>query len=229
MWSGRGDLNSRPPAPKAGASPNCATPRTARSVAVALLMLALRWGRDRPVVARARRARQPAFPAPGGPGHRLHARSVARSVWEPRRSGLHELSPGVAALWAACDGRPLGELIDGILTERRARGAGPASADGPKQCAVCGCCGRWSMPAPESPAPSSIARAPVPARVELRAARGGPERCGSRSSLPTRTRLSPARTWPPRDRQPASAAGPIVGGGSQVAARRRRWWSCWAA
>src|ERR1700751_1122893 len=26
-WSGRGDLNSRPPAPKAGALPGCATPR----------------------------------------------------------------------------------------------------------------------------------------------------------------------------------------------------------
>jgi hypothetical protein len=27
FWSGRGDLNSRPPAPKAGALPGCATPR----------------------------------------------------------------------------------------------------------------------------------------------------------------------------------------------------------
>ena len=27
LWSGRGDLNSRPPAPKAGALPGCATPR----------------------------------------------------------------------------------------------------------------------------------------------------------------------------------------------------------
>src|SRR5215469_14055672 len=27
VWSGRGDLNSRPPAPKAGALPGCATPR----------------------------------------------------------------------------------------------------------------------------------------------------------------------------------------------------------
>ena len=27
IWSGRGDLNSRPPAPKAGALPGCATPR----------------------------------------------------------------------------------------------------------------------------------------------------------------------------------------------------------
>src|ERR1039458_4848231 len=26
-WSGRGDLNARPPAPKAGALPGCATPR----------------------------------------------------------------------------------------------------------------------------------------------------------------------------------------------------------
>jgi hypothetical protein len=26
-WSGRGDSNPRPPAPKAGALPNCATPR----------------------------------------------------------------------------------------------------------------------------------------------------------------------------------------------------------
>jgi hypothetical protein len=28
-WSGRGDLNARPPAPKAGALPGCATPRHA--------------------------------------------------------------------------------------------------------------------------------------------------------------------------------------------------------
>ena len=27
VWSGRGDLNARPPAPKAGALPGCATPR----------------------------------------------------------------------------------------------------------------------------------------------------------------------------------------------------------
>src|SRR4029077_7688071 len=27
IWSGRGDLNARPPAPKAGALPGCATPR----------------------------------------------------------------------------------------------------------------------------------------------------------------------------------------------------------
>jgi hypothetical protein len=27
VWSGRWDLNSRPPAPKAGALPGCATPR----------------------------------------------------------------------------------------------------------------------------------------------------------------------------------------------------------
>ena len=27
LWSGRGDLNARPPAPKAGALPGCATPR----------------------------------------------------------------------------------------------------------------------------------------------------------------------------------------------------------
>ena len=27
FWSGRGDLNARPPAPKAGALPGCATPR----------------------------------------------------------------------------------------------------------------------------------------------------------------------------------------------------------
>ena len=30
MWSGRGDLNPRPPAPKAGALPGCATPRRRR-------------------------------------------------------------------------------------------------------------------------------------------------------------------------------------------------------
>jgi hypothetical protein len=30
-WSGRGDLNSRPPAPKAGALPGCATPRHVES------------------------------------------------------------------------------------------------------------------------------------------------------------------------------------------------------
>src|SRR5438309_10828032 len=29
VWSGRGDLNARPPAPKAGALPGCATPRHA--------------------------------------------------------------------------------------------------------------------------------------------------------------------------------------------------------
>ena len=29
LWSGRGDLNARPPAPKAGALPGCATPRHA--------------------------------------------------------------------------------------------------------------------------------------------------------------------------------------------------------
>jgi hypothetical protein len=29
IWSGRGDLNARPPAPKAGALPGCATPRHA--------------------------------------------------------------------------------------------------------------------------------------------------------------------------------------------------------
>src|SRR5436190_13165299 len=30
IWSGRGDLNARPPAPKAGALPGCATPRLPR-------------------------------------------------------------------------------------------------------------------------------------------------------------------------------------------------------
>ena len=29
-WSGQGDLNSRPPAPKAGALPDCAMPRASR-------------------------------------------------------------------------------------------------------------------------------------------------------------------------------------------------------
>ena len=29
VWSGRGDSNARPPAPKAGALPGCATPRLA--------------------------------------------------------------------------------------------------------------------------------------------------------------------------------------------------------
>jgi hypothetical protein len=32
VWSGRGDLNARPPAPKAGALPGCATPRQLRSL-----------------------------------------------------------------------------------------------------------------------------------------------------------------------------------------------------
>ena len=32
-WSGREDLNLRPPAPKAGALPDCATPRTCASIA----------------------------------------------------------------------------------------------------------------------------------------------------------------------------------------------------
>src|SRR3989454_951264 len=31
-WSGRGDLNARPPAPKAGALPGCATPRLSTSL-----------------------------------------------------------------------------------------------------------------------------------------------------------------------------------------------------
>jgi hypothetical protein len=30
-WSGRQDLNLRPPAPKAGALPNCATPRSTQA------------------------------------------------------------------------------------------------------------------------------------------------------------------------------------------------------
>src|SRR6218665_1890904 len=33
MWSGRGDLNSRPPAPKAGALPSCATARPVHGIA----------------------------------------------------------------------------------------------------------------------------------------------------------------------------------------------------
>ena len=32
LWSGRGDLNPRPPAPKAGALPGCATPRIFRGL-----------------------------------------------------------------------------------------------------------------------------------------------------------------------------------------------------
>src|SRR6185369_1313027 len=35
VWSGRGDLNARPPAPKAGALPGCATPRQVRDTALA--------------------------------------------------------------------------------------------------------------------------------------------------------------------------------------------------
>ena len=31
FWSGRGDLNARPPAPKAGALPGCATPRQVKN------------------------------------------------------------------------------------------------------------------------------------------------------------------------------------------------------
>src|SRR5687767_15609904 len=36
-WSGREDLNLRPPAPHAGTLPGCATPRRDRSIADALL------------------------------------------------------------------------------------------------------------------------------------------------------------------------------------------------
>ena len=34
VWSGRLDLNQRPPAPKAGALPGCATPRLASIIAI---------------------------------------------------------------------------------------------------------------------------------------------------------------------------------------------------
>src|SRR5947209_820179 len=37
IWSGRGDLNARPPAPKAGALPGCATPRQKCSLDSSLL------------------------------------------------------------------------------------------------------------------------------------------------------------------------------------------------
>ena len=35
----------------------------------------------------------------------------AAVVWEPSRRALHELSPAAAALWAALDGRPFGDVI----------------------------------------------------------------------------------------------------------------------
>src|SRR5208283_3021106 len=38
-WSGRGDLNARPPAPKAGALPGCATPRQLTSLILTIFLM----------------------------------------------------------------------------------------------------------------------------------------------------------------------------------------------
>ena len=47
-WSGRGDLNARPPAPKAGALPGCATPRLSTS----LILKCFPWARKRDPLAK---------------------------------------------------------------------------------------------------------------------------------------------------------------------------------
>ena len=85
------------------------------------------------------------------PGVRYTEVAGAAVVWEPTRRALHELSPAAAALWAALDGRPFGDVIaeaecslrrtddDRARSDRGgASTAGPAPGERPRPRSVAG-------------------------------------------------------------------------------------------
>ena len=103
-WSGRADLNGRPPAPKAGALPGCATPR--RGYPISGPRRRTRTGTARPRAAPAPPAR-PRSPDRGDVGPRSSSRQLRGRVGasESARPSRERAGTGHAASRAARRGR----------------------------------------------------------------------------------------------------------------------------